>query len=102
MKVRESVKKMKDLSVTSNKNETNEDEKAKKRVERDYARARRKQRIPTPTILGREDDLRFLWVRRRRQRDAGQSHRDEVERDVSKVLSGWKRRWNDSSDCVWE
>ena len=61
VKVRESVKKMKDLSVTSNKNETNEDEKAKKRVERGLrASTTETTNTNADIFLDVEDDLRFL------------------------------------------
>ena len=61
VKVRESVKKMKDLSVTSNKNETNEDEKAKKRVERGLRVSTTETTNTNADIfLDVEDDLRFL------------------------------------------
>ena len=61
VKVRESVKKMKDLSVTSNKNETNEDEKAKKRVERGLrASTTETTNTNADIFLDVEDNLRFL------------------------------------------
>ena len=104
MKVRESVQKMKDLSVTkknADENDDDDDAKAKKRVERGLRASTTETNNNADIFLDVEDDLRFLGYRRRRQRD--------VKRKVAPMK--WSvmfprclavGRWNNTSDCVWE
>ena len=85
VKMKESVQKMKELSVTkknADENDDDDDAKAKKRVERGIRASTTETNNNADIFLDVEDDLRFR-VRGRRPRDVGESYGDEMERDVS-------------------